>query len=509
MILYPVGEGAALERDKKFPTSPATVNPSRPYVDPIEWIHRGNDGWIPFTRMVDGQWQELYSAPAMRLPSLFDGIADDLDRDSYFGINSMIHPGAKKNPRHPSLPQALHKADKVKYLNAAWVDLDFYKLEMELHEVIAMVIFSQQRGLIPPASLFADSGRGLWLIWLLHDPNTGHGPRAWPDKKLLWAKIMGELYRRLTTIGADRQSKDLSRLTRVPGSLHTKVSKRVAYWVQADQSGRPFVYTLSELKESLKLTSDAPTPLEVEVAGITPLEAEVAELGRPSVPRTLNPLGGSLVHPWDGQEKSRWGDRSGGRYSARGRKGYTARWLHALNDFKTLRSIRGAFSKGCRNHAALVYAFILWRHRYPFEDIVLEVGRLGRECVPPLAEREIDNAIKQAQRYHKMHNAEIADLLLITPDESSLLEKWPPMGTPRPDKKPMVRIEAQAWRREAIKRILDTLPAVPTLRQLQAMLLEVGLDATLDTLRRDLAALGVSNPRRRKKAGDQDSLFQP
>ena len=496
MILYPVGEGATLDRDRKFPTSPATVNPSRPYVDPIEWIHRGNDGWIPFTRMVDGKWQELYSAPAMRLPSLFDGIADDLDRDSYFGIHSMIHPGAKNNPRHPSLPKALRKADKVKYLNAAWVDLDFYKLDMELHEVIAMVILSQQQGVIPPASLFADSGRGLWMIWLLHDPDTGHGPRAWPDKKVLWAKIMGELYRRLTTIGADRQAKDLARVTRVPGSLNTKVSKRVAYWVQADQAGRPFIYTLSELKESLKLTSDALTPLEVEVEeSALPAPAPAKALPAPS--------------EWDGREKSRWGDRSKGRYSARGRKGYTARWLYALNDFKTLRAMRGAFSKGCRNHAALVYAFILWRHRLPFENIAFEVGQLGRECVPPLTDREIDNAIKQAQRYHKMHNAQIADLLLITPDESGLLARWPQMGTPRPDKKPMVRIEAQAWRREAIKRILDTLPAIPTLRELQAMLLEVGQDATLDTLRRDLAALGVSNPRRRKKAGDQDSLFQP
>lgn len=469
----------------KLPESPATVNPSRPYSDPIEWIHRGNDGWVPFARLDEhGKFQHLYSAPAAKIPGLFDSLADDLERDSYFGLHSMMHAGARDNPHHPTLPRAMRRADKVKYLNVAWVDLDFYTLGMELHEVIAGVIYQQQRGIIPPASFFADSGRGLWVFWKLYDPETGHGPRAWPDKKVLWAKIQGEMYRRMLDFGADKQARDLARVSRVPGSLNTKVSRRVAYWVQADATGRPFMYTLAGLKEALGVTPDTPTPLELKVH-------ESAALPAPAKPTPPE---------WDGKEKTKWGARRGDKRTEHARKAHSFRWIHALNDFRTLRAIRGAFQKGTRHDAAWVFAMILWRNRLPYEEVYREVEQLGRECIPEgLTDAEIMNAVKQAHKYQKIHNGEIADRLLITPEESEMLARWPPMGAPRPAPRVPVRQGAREKRREAIERYLYSLPWVPKLREIQDQLENEGIDTTIDTINRDLAALGVKNPRRKKK----------
>ena len=40
-------------------------------------------------------------------------------------------------------------------------------------KAIGAVIDAQDQGLIPPASVITRSGRGIWLLWLLQDPNGG------------------------------------------------------------------------------------------------------------------------------------------------------------------------------------------------------------------------------------------------------------------------------------------------------------------------------------------------
>jgi hypothetical protein len=492
-----------MTKDKLFPTSRADISPLKPYSDPIEWIHRGTDGWIPFQKInPDGTFIPLYSVQASDLknPGLFDSLADDLEIDSYFGINPMIHPGGKANPHHPTLPRALRKADKVKYLTANFSDLDFYNLKMELPEVVAGVIRYQAAGVIPPASFFADSGRGLWVFWLLRDSENPDGPpRAFSEKKIIWARIQNELYNRLSLLGADKQSRDLARITRVPGSNNSKVSRRVACWIQADVKGRPFMYTLNGLKDSLGITADSLTPLEAR------LEAERKAI-------LITPPGEKkpLPAPWDGKEKTKWGTRKGGPLSERGKKGWKGRWIHALNDFKTLWGLRGAFVQGeGGNHAVFIYALILWKHGYNAEDIALRVGKLGRECIPPIPEYHIRNAVKSSRKYQKIHNAEIADMLKIHPDEAALLEKWPPMGTARPVKESANANGQREARRATILKIVDEVGKAPSLRDLREILFQrLGEDWAIGTLKRDYAALKVKNPRRRvKNSIDKPSLF--
>ena len=491
--------------DKKFPTSRADIAPTKPYSDPIEWIHRGTDGWIPFARSrparegeqadKDGKvFEQLYSVKAcdLAIPTLFDTLADDLEKDAYFGINPMIHPGGKANPHHPTLPRALRKSEKVKYLTANFTDLDFYNLNgMELPEVVAGIIRFQSAGIIPPPSFFADSGRGLWVFWLLYDPgNPGAPPYAWPEKKITWAKIQNELYNRLIQLGADKQSRDPARITRVPGSLNTKVQRRVAYWIQADIKGRPFMYTLNTLKECLQLTADSPTPMEARVES-----DRKAKAGAPPA--------------WDGKERTTWGKGTKGQLHERAVKAWKGRWIHALNDFKTLWGLRGAFKQGeGGNHAIFIYALILWKHGHNAEDIFLRVEKLGRECIPPIPEYNIRNAVKSSRKYQKISNPEISNMLKIKPDEAALLEKWPPMGTAIPEKATTNRTTNRQDRRAAILELSEDLKRIPPLRELQTRLELKGIEAAIGTLQRDLAAEKLKNPRRRvKKDPDNNTLF--
>jgi hypothetical protein len=74
---------------------------------------------------------------------------------------------------------------------------------------------------LPEASMVVDSGRGMWLLWLLHDaegPQRAHFG-AYTDNPYdhlqLYARINKALYTRLNHIGSDPIS-DGVRSIRVP-----------------------------------------------------------------------------------------------------------------------------------------------------------------------------------------------------------------------------------------------------------------------------------------------------
>ena len=473
-----------------LPTSPVLVN--KPYSAPIELLHRGNDGWIAFARIdqKNGKWENLYSVEAYQLPSLFESFLEDLETDSYFSVNSFIHPGRKQNPHHAFLPQAKRGNDKVKYINAAFVDLDYYKQGFELYEIMASILRAQSQCVLPPASFFADSGRGLWAFWLLIDPETQKGVRAFDKNKLLWAKIQKSLQHRLMNLGADKNALDLSRVARVPGSVNSKVFKRVAYWIQADSQGRPFLYTLDGLKSFLN----------IEEEPLTPLESRLEEL--------LSEPPEKEKKAWTGTERK----TDNPKYEQRAKKGYYARWLHALNDFKILRDLRGGFVKGTRHHAALIYAALLWRHKTPEYEIFKEVYKLCEECIPPLTDfKDIKNIVKQAKKIGKLNNATISDFLKITPPESAYLGKLPPAEYPEltPSKLITPKIsDNQRFRRQAIKDIIQEAQRPLSLRQIKSILEdEYNCDASIFTIRNDLDALKLDR-RRRPKKRKLPSLFE-
>ena len=89
---------------------------------------------------------------------------------------------------------------------------------------------------IPVPSMIVDSGRGLYLIWLIEQV---------PSKAVsLWSAMQHYLYDKLKSLGADRQALDPSRILRVIGSYNTKSNTNVKLL------RFEFVrYTLKKLKE--------------------------------------------------------------------------------------------------------------------------------------------------------------------------------------------------------------------------------------------------------------------
>jgi hypothetical protein len=119
----------------------------------------------------------------------------------------------------------------------------------------------------------------------------------------------------LATLGADAGARDTLRIIRVPGSVNSKpgASGRVKFWIQASAAGRPYTYTLDELARRFELSPDL-----VRAERNALLEAE-----RPA----------------------------GKRYRA-----FAAINGRRVREFAILRAMRGGFSEGCRNRAALLHA---------------------------------------------------------------------------------------------------------------------------------------------------------
>ncbi|MCP4216412.1 MAG: hypothetical protein GY765_17310, partial [bacterium] len=109
-------------------------------------------------------------------------------------------------------------------------------------------------GIIPHASIIARSGRGMYLLWLLHrhldetKPETGYLNRI-----VLYKQINKELCSRLEALSADSQAIDAARVLRVPGSTHSGSQKKVQYMIQAGEDGGTFTYSLEELGDFLNI----------------------------------------------------------------------------------------------------------------------------------------------------------------------------------------------------------------------------------------------------------------
>ena len=77
--------------------------------------------------------------------------------------------------------------------------------------------------------------------------------------------------------------------------------------------------------------------------------------------------------------------------SQQARAARLARWRKDLDRFERLWEMRRAFRRGTRNHAVLVYAYLLARNEYDLPDVQRFAAALGRQCAPPLKPSEIDH----------------------------------------------------------------------------------------------------------------------
>jgi len=426
-----------------------------PNVQPIQLIHRGLDSYVSFHRKEeDGAFVNLWSVKAEDLRMMFPQLVNDLLKDSFFSIHSFYRGGFGES-KLEGLPRAHRQTKDLRYLNACFSDLDAYKEEgIEDGHLIGQIIIYQDHAIIPPASLIVRSGRGVWCLWLLRDPKASDNlpVRAFPRKLILWNDIQHAIAQRLRNLGAD--ALDAARIMRVPGSIHTGVGRPVAFLIQKDAAGQPYLYTLEEMAKFL--------------------DVKVPEY-HPAVKDALT----------DKQKPpgNRW-------------RGYQALYARRVRDFKLLQAKRGGFQEGCRNRACLLFASFLRKIRMPEPEIREHVLKFAKQCHPPLSQAEALAALREAMKpatLSKIKDSTIGAWLRITPEENEQLEGTrylePEVALERKES----RVTRMEGRREAILRIREELKYTPTVREAAVLLAERGHEGSYVTVFRDYKALGLKS----------------
>lgn len=462
---------------------PTFTAPNSPDFRPIVQLHRGHDGYVSFHRKAGDQWENLFSIKARELDTYFPQLLPTFETDSYFSVNGMFRGGHGVSPHAAELglPRAHRNNDSIRWITSCFVDLDCHALGIDVGTAVGTIINAQDAGTIPPASMLCRSGRGLWVFWFLQsdDENKAEPVAAFPEKIRTWCNVQCAVTRLFSTIGADAAARDVSRVTRIPGSINSKSGRRVAYWIQGDDNGHPFVYTLNSLARAFQVQ------LPTRHAAVTQAHAKL---------------------------------------SARGRKGQAGRWLKARSNFERLWELRGTFPQGTRNNAIFVYATILRSQKLDDDVVWAECSRLFADLAVgdhPYTMADFDQAMKSSVgfRFGGVKNQTIADMLDVSPDEAAVLDNWPPasrfkavVSDGEADK--LSRSELQQRRRGLLLSKLAELKAngvtVPPLRDLAAWLSDQGLPTVACTVAGDLAALGIKNPRKpKRRAKSRQRKFLP
>src|SRR5271154_4828159 len=141
--------------------------PAGPQLHPIKALHR-HDGYIKFmVKDADDpdRMERQFSIRADALDAWFPEFTAALVRDSFCSIN-----GGYTLADRSSAPwgRPLHNTDSLRFLCACYCDIDYYSRGLTRLQVLTESERMWESGELPEASMVVDSGRGMWLLWLLH-----------------------------------------------------------------------------------------------------------------------------------------------------------------------------------------------------------------------------------------------------------------------------------------------------------------------------------------------------
>ena len=320
------------------------------YSEPINYldrVHSDSKGWITKAEMNCGykQWHYRYN----------ELLEQDFNQENvYISLNTFY--------------STFRRLEYLKELKAQFIDLDIYKTKFSKEQIIMHLEADYFNKSIPRPNLIIDSGRGLYLIWLLNSV---------PSKALpLWKAIEEYLYSVLKPFGADRQALDPTRVLRVPGSINSKSNTTVKVIEQYD-----YIYDLREIqKEFLP---------ELE-------ERKANKKGRPS--KTV------FIH--------------------RERSLYYAR----IQDIIKLCELREYDLKGHRELILFLYRYYLCYFLEDTKKALEDALELNREFIYPLSETEVIRATRSAEKVYlsknkdyRYKNETLIELLLITELEETYM----------------------------------------------------------------------------------------
>jgi hypothetical protein len=303
----------------------------------------------------------------------------------------------------------------------------------------------------------------MWLLYLLHDHrDPSRAPGAFPEKLEQYFALQRAIIDRLAPLGADAGARDAVRHIRVPGSLHTEAEESVKWWIQGEGAAA-YSYSLPQL---------------CQLFGVQCARRHVRERA-------------AIEEPEKGKH----------------RRGWVALNRRRLREFSLLRSMRGGFSEGCRNNAAMIYAWLLRTNGVSRNEAAVEVNLMGTECHPRLTPSECRGAVKTGfgSRMVRMLDQTISDRLNVTPSEAALLEKLLPATRFKPKDPappaPMpseVQVRTIMARRAKVTGVIGELGRVPSVREMGKRLIEAGFRGNHQTVFKDYLALGIKSDRTRE-----------
>ena len=306
----------------------------------LDILHSDSKGWITRAEINCGykQWHYRYK----------ELLEQDFNQENvYISINTFY--------------STFRRLEYLKEIKAQFIDLDIYKTGFTKAQIIMHLETDYFNKSIPRPNLIIDSGRGLYLIWLLNSV---------PSKALpLWKAVEEYLYSVLKPFGADRQALDPTRVLRVPGSINSKSKTTVSIIDEYD-----YIYDLREIQNEY-------LP-ELE-------ERKAKKKGRPS--KTV------FIH--------------------RERSLYFAR----IQDIIKLCELREYDLKGHRELILFLYRYYLCYFLEDTKKALEDVLELNREFREPLRETEVIRATRSAEKVYlskdkdyKYKNETLIELLEIT-----------------------------------------------------------------------------------------------
>lgn len=313
----------------------------------LDKLHSDSKGWITKAEINCGykQWHYRYN----------ELLEQDFEQENvYISINTFY--------------STFRRLEYLKELKAQFIDLDIYKTGFTKEQIIMYLEADYFNKSIPRPNLIIDSGRGLYLIWLL---------KSVPSKALpLWKAVEEYLYSVLKQFGADRQALDPTRVLRVPGSINSKSSTKVEIIEQYD-----YLYDLREIqKEFLP---------ELE-------ERKSKKKGRTKKIRYIH------------MERS--------LYYAR------------IQDIIKLCELRDYDLKGHREIILFLYRYYLCYFLEDTQKSLEDVLELNRQFIEPLMETEVIRATRSAERVYlskdkdyRYKNETLIEILLITEIEETYM----------------------------------------------------------------------------------------
>lgn len=311
----------------------------------LDAIHSNSKGWITKAEINYGYKQWHYKFNEL--------VEQDFGKENlYISLNTFY--------------STFRRIEYLKELKAQFIDLDIYKTGFTKDQIIMQLEADYFNKSIPRPNLIVDSGRGLYLIWLLNSV---------PAKALpLWKAVEEYLYSVLKPLGADRQALDPTRILRVPGSINSKSGTYVKVLEEYN-----YIYDLREIQREYL------PDLE---------ERKAKKKGRPKKIVFLH------------NERSLYYSR--------------------IQDIIKLCELREYDLKGHREYILFLYRYYLCYFLEDTQKALEDVLELNREFLLPLNETEVIRATRSAERVYlnpnkdyKYTNEKIIDILSITEHEET------------------------------------------------------------------------------------------